>query len=83
MKNNTVTVIAITGIVLATLLLTTTSVLSLTNQVSAEEDRENSFDPTVVQSCKNGPHGGNCQNVLIQLNGRDNPGTVQPLESDS
>jgi hypothetical protein len=69
MKNNmTFAVVAIVAV--AALLIATTAVSSLTNQAFASK----SFRQTSAQSCIN--ENVRCQNILNQLQGQDNAGTV-------
>jgi hypothetical protein len=68
MKNNTTfAIIAIAAV--AALLIATTAVSSLTNQVFATK-----YHQTAAQFCVN--EDRRCQNVLSQLEGHDNAGTV-------
>ena len=69
MKNNTFAIIAIAAV--AALLIATTAVSSLTNQVFATKK---SFHQTAAQSCIN--EDARCQNLLNQVQGHDNAGTV-------
>ena len=70
MKNNmTFAVVAIVAV--AALLIATTAVSSLTNQAFASKK---SFHQTAAQSCIN--ENVRCQNILNQLQGHDNAGTV-------
>ena len=69
MKNNmTFAVVAIVAV--AALLVATTAVSSMTNQVFASK----SSRQTSAQSCIN--ENVRCQNILNQLQGQDNAGTV-------
>jgi thiol:disulfide interchange protein len=69
MKNNmTFAVVAIVAV--AALLIATTAVSSLTNQAFASK----SSHQTAAQSCIN--ENVRCQNILNQLQGQDNAGTV-------
>jgi thiol:disulfide interchange protein len=69
MKNNmTFAVVAIVAV--AALLIATTTVSSLTNQAFASK----SSHQTAAQSCIN--ENVRCQNILNQLQGQDNAGTV-------
>jgi hypothetical protein len=70
MKNNTFAIIAIAAVA-AALLIATTAVSSLTSQVFATKK---SFHQTAAQSCIN--ENVRCQNILNQLQGHDNAGTV-------
>jgi hypothetical protein len=72
MKNNTFAIIAIAAV--AALLIATTAVSSLTNQAFAGGHKRNSFHQTAAQSCIN--ENARCQNILDQLQGHDNAGTV-------
>jgi hypothetical protein len=68
MKNNTrFAIIAIAAV--AALLIATTAVSSLTNQVFATK-----YHQTAAQSCIN--ENARCQNVLGQTQGHDNAATV-------
>ena len=70
MKNNTTfAIIAIAAV--AALLIATTAVSSLTNQVFATKK---SFHQTAAQSCIN--ENARCQNLLGQTQGHDNAGTL-------
>jgi hypothetical protein len=70
MKNNmTFAVVAI--VAAAALLIGTTAVSSLANQAFASKK---SFHQTAAQSCIN--EDVRCQNILNQLQGQDNAGTV-------
>ena len=70
MKNNmSFAVVAIVAV--AALLIATTAVSSLTNQAFASKK---SFHETAAQSCIN--ENVRCQNILDQLQGHDNAGTV-------
>ena len=64
MKNNTFAIIAIAAV--AALLIATTAVSSLTNQVFATKK---SFHQTAAQSCIN-------EDAICQIQGHDNAGTV-------
>jgi hypothetical protein len=66
---NTFAVVAIVAV--AALLIATTAVSSLTNQAFATKK---SFHQTAAQSCVN--EDRRCQNILNQLQGHDNAGTV-------
>ena len=66
---NTFAVVAIVAV--AVLLIATTAVSSLTNQAFASKK---SFHQTGAQSCIN--ENVRCQNILDQLQGHDNAGTV-------
>ena len=68
-SNTTFAIIAIAAV--AALLIATTAVSSLTNQVFATKK---SFHQTAAQSCIN--EDARCQNILDQLQGHDNAGTV-------
>jgi len=69
MKNNmTFAVVAIVAV--AALLIATTAVSSLTNQAFASKISRQ----TSAQSCIN--ENVRCQNILNQLQGQDNAGTV-------
>jgi hypothetical protein len=72
MKNNTFAIIAIAAV--AALLIVTTAVSSLTNQAFAGGHKRTSFHQTAAQSCIN--ENARCQNILDQLQGHDNAGTV-------
>jgi hypothetical protein len=72
MKNNTFAIIAIAAV--AALLIATTAVSSLTNQAFAGGHKQTSFHQTAAQSCIN--ENARCQNILDQLQGHDNAGTV-------
>jgi hypothetical protein len=72
MKNNTFAIIAIAAV--AALLIATTAVSSLTNQAFAGGHKRTSFHQTAAQSCIN--ENARCQNILDQLQGHDNAGTV-------
>ena len=73
MKNNTTfAIIAIAAV--AALLIATTAVSSLTNQAFAGGHKRTSFHQTAAQSCIN--ENARCQNILDQLQGHDNAGTV-------
>jgi hypothetical protein len=72
MKNNTTfAIIAIVAV--AALLIATTAVSSLTNQAFAGHKRT-SYHQTAAQSCIN--ENARCQNLLDQIQGHDNAGTV-------
>ena len=69
MKNNmTFAVVAIVAV--GALLIATTAVSSLTNQAFASKE----LSPDISQSCIN--ENVRCQNILNQLQGQDNAGTV-------
>jgi hypothetical protein len=72
MKNNTFAIIAIAAV--TALLIATTAVSSLTNQAFAGGHKRTSFHQTAAQSCIN--ENARCQNILDQLQGHDNAGTV-------
>ena len=72
MKNNTFAIIAIAAV--GALLIATTAVSSLTNQAFAGGHKRTSFHQTAAQSCIN--ENARCQNILDQLQGHDNAGTV-------
>jgi hypothetical protein len=73
MKNNTTfAIIAIAAV--AALLIATTAVSSLTNQVFAGGHKRTSYHQTAAQSCIN--ENARCQNILDQIQGHDNAGTV-------
>jgi hypothetical protein len=72
MKNNTFAIIAIAAE--TALLIATTAVSSLTNQAFAGGHKRTSFHQTAAQSCIN--ENARCQNILDQLQGHDNAGTV-------
>jgi hypothetical protein len=73
MKNNTTfAIIAIAAV--AALLIATTAVSSLTNQVFAGGHERTSYHQTAAQSCIN--ENARCQNILDQLQEHDNAGTV-------
>jgi hypothetical protein len=69
---NTFAVVAIVAV--AALLIATTAVSSLTNQAFAGGHKRTSFHQTAAQSCIN--ENVRCQNILDQLQGHDNAGTV-------
>jgi hypothetical protein len=66
---NTFAVVAIVAV--AVLLIATTAVSTLTNQAFASKK---SFHQTAAQSCIN--ENVRCQNILDELQGHDNAGTV-------
>jgi hypothetical protein len=66
---NTFAVVAIVAV--AALLIATTAVSTLTNQAFASKK---SFHQTAAQSCIN--ENVRCQNILDELQGHDNAGTV-------
>jgi hypothetical protein len=70
MKNN-MTFAVVVIVAVAALLIATTAVSSLTNQAFASKK---SFHQTAAQSCIN--EDARCQNILNQLQGHDNAGTV-------
>ena len=73
MKNNTTfAIIAIAAV--AALLIATTAVSSLTNQAFAGGHKRTSYHQTATQSCVN--QNARCQNLLGQIQGHDNAGTV-------
>lgn len=72
MKNNTFAIIAIAAV--AALLIATTAVSSLTNQAFAGGHKRTSYHQTAAQSCIN--ENARCQNLLDQIQGHDNAGTV-------
>ena len=73
MKNNTTfAIIAIAAV--AALLIATTAVSSLTNQAFAGGHKRTSYHQTAAQSCIN--ENARCQNLLDQIQGHDNAGTV-------
>jgi hypothetical protein len=69
MKNNTLSIVAIVAV--AALLVATTAIGTLTNQAFASKK---SYHQTAAQSCIN--ENARCQNILDQLQGHDNAGTV-------
>ena len=71
-NNNTFAIIAIVAV--ATLLIATTAVSSLTNQAFAGGHKRTSFHQTGTQSCIN--ENARCQNLLGQTQGHDNAATV-------
>jgi hypothetical protein len=71
-NNNTFAIIAIATV--AVLLIATTAVSSLTNQAFAGGHKRTSYHQTAAQSCIN--KNVRCQNLLDQLQGNDNAGTV-------
>ncbi len=73
MKNNTTfAIIAIAAV--GALLIATTAVSSLTNQAFAGGHKRTSYHQTAAQSCIN--ENARCQNLLDQIQGHDNAGTV-------
>jgi hypothetical protein len=66
---NTFAVVAIVAV--AALLIATTAVSTLTNQAFASKK---GFHQTAAQSCIN--ENVRCQNILDELQGHDNAGTV-------
>jgi hypothetical protein len=73
MKNNTTfAIIAIAAV--SALLIATTAVSSLTNQAFAGGHKRTSYHQTAAQSCIN--ENARCQNLLDQIQGHDNAGTV-------
>jgi hypothetical protein len=73
MKNNTTfAIVAIAAV--AALLIATTAVSSLTNQAFAGGHKRTSYHQTAAQSCIN--ENARCQNLLDQIQGHDNAGTV-------
>jgi archaellum component FlaG (FlaF/FlaG flagellin family) len=71
-NNNTFAIIAIAAV--AALLIATTVVSSLTNQAFAVGHKRTSYHQTAAQSCVN--QNARCQNLLGQIQGHDNAGTV-------
>jgi hypothetical protein len=74
MKNN-MTFAVISIVAVAALLIATTAVSSLTNQAFATKK---SSDQSNAESCIN--ENARCQNVLNQLQGQDNTGTVEGIQ---
>jgi hypothetical protein len=72
MNNTTFAIIAIAAV--AALLIATTAVSSVTNQAFAGGHKRTSFHQTAAQSCIN--ENARCQNLLDQIQGHDNAGTV-------
>ena len=70
MKNNTLAIVMIAATITA-LLVATTAMGTLTNQAFATKK---SYHQTAAQSCIN--EDARCQNILDQLQGHDNAGTV-------
>jgi hypothetical protein len=71
-NNNTFAIIAIAAV--TALLIATTVVSSLTNQAFAGGHKRTSYHQTAAQSCVN--QNARCQNLLGQIQGHDNAGTV-------
>ena len=73
MKNNTTfAIIAIEAV--GASLIATTAVSSLTNQAFAGGHKRTSYHQTGSESCVN--QNARCQNLLGQIQGHDNAGTV-------